>query len=235
MSKYISFNLHFLGDISPASLVSGFLQAGFNDFLRPKIGKVKVDDNVLEFGHCPLDQISSTALPIEGERILVPGITSLAQYPDATQEIIDFLAQFSRPTWSFAEFVGDYRLDYTENTNAVEEWVFRYGNDSWRFPIVRCYASMPFSRTGMGILISCPWFFLKNWWPEDSEPCYITPEIAEHNWTRMIECVQSIINAVDKDKLEETYLDFEGSLVYQEREWLVGYAQQLSKLQVHVA
>ena len=240
MSALVSFDLYFPVDVSPISLLLRCLQAGFNDFLRPKMGWIKTDDAVLEFGPRPPTQIYETTALVEGEQMVAPNITALTQHSDATEEITPFLAQLSTCTWFFAELVGDYRVDYPRGANIVEGWPFRYGNDTWRQPIVRCvvrdyaHSRMP-SDSGVLLVVPCPWFFLKDWLLEIG-PRYSTPETAERNWNRLIDLVRLTIDVAGEDKLEELCLNIEGWGPRQEKEWLIERAQQrLPNLTVHLS
>jgi hypothetical protein len=232
MGELISFSLTFSDDVSPTSLLAGFLRAGFNSFFRPKIGKIKVDEEVLEFGSCSVEQIYRTDAFLEGEQVMMPGVTSLVQHSDATQKILDFLGQLSAPTVFGTEFVGDCRLYYVEDTSIVESWFFRCGNSFWWYHIVNFRIGKPFRKALVSVIVPCPWFFLQDWWPTDV-PCYSTSETAVLNWNRLVDFVQLMVDTTGGDRVEEVGLEFEGPRVYQERKRLIECAQRLPKLRIY--
>jgi hypothetical protein len=232
MSKLISFSIAFSSErLSPAVLLERLLKSGFSNFLSPKAGKVVVDKSPLEFG---MMNSLSHGEQFPGEQVIIPGVTSLTDYPDATQEIIDFLKQSSQPGKVAAEFFGDTKLEYVVGSNILQKGISRCGSDNLYLPVVWCYISQ-FNSTLIGLVAPCPWFFLKYWWPESNHPRYSTPETAEHNWNSLIDAVQSIINVADVDALQETGLTLEGSTVYEEKDWLIAKAQRLPKLIVNFA
>jgi hypothetical protein len=234
MSNLISLDLHFAKQLSPANLLYGLLQTGFTDFFRPKIGVIKAGSKVVRLGSIFLKEITETTPLLEGEQTVAPRLTSLEKYPDATQETARFLTSLPEPNQQIsAEFIGDWWLDCTRGVNAVKGWLFRYGDDIWRRPILWCHISR-FRRPSFLLSITCPWFFLKDWWLEEV-PRYSTPETSEHNWNRLIDSVDALIESVSQDKLEEICLNLEGRGPYEEREWLIESAQRLSKLTVHLA
>ncbi len=233
-AKHIAFGSWFDGGVSPPKLVADLLRAGLGGFLQPKVGQVSVDGEILRFGPCSIDRVRHEPGLIEGEEVIASGLTALTGHPDATQEIADFVARFPRPSRSLVEFVGDCRLDYVRDGSVTEGWVFRDGSEGRRWPIMWFDASSP-RRTSVHLNAACPWFFLRDWWPERDTPRYSTPETAERNWDRMVRCVRLIIDVAGIDNLLQLYLDLEGSLVCRESEWLVERARELPGLQVHMA
>jgi hypothetical protein len=120
MSTQISFSLHFSADASANDLLLKHLSAGFSSFLCPKMGRIKADGMLLEFGPRPFGKLYEQNTLLEGEEVVAPDITALSQYPNATDEIVQFLTRLLGPTRFNAELVGDCRIDYPDGTNVVE-------------------------------------------------------------------------------------------------------------------
>jgi len=232
MGRYFAFSIKYSSDILPGIiLLERFLKADFIPYVRPKMGVVIVDGNEFKFGERRPDP---RILP--GEKIVAQGMTFLSGYPDATLEILDFVAQFQeKPLW-YADFWGEILLNYAKKESIKQGWLSRYGQEGQLqyIGICRIDQTNRVKTTSFSVNIYCPWFFLKNWWPEDGLPRYATPETAENNWDQLIGFLQSVIDMIGID-VKETILDYEGFHMYQENEWLIERAKQLPKLEIHFA
>lgn len=234
-AKLMGFSFTLSKSISPATFLLESLRAGFNGFFRPKIGRLRTDDQVLEFGPIPFEQIRETTSLFEGEEIIASELSTLTQQPDATQRIIDFLVQSPESQRSLIQFVGECWLNYVESETDIRGWLFRHGDDVQRYPIM-WYDARCSDGTLARLTTYHPWFFLKNWWPEGWGPRRSTVKTAEQNWSRLVNCARLMTDVVGAENLEDLYLNLEGSALYEEREWLIDVAQsQLPNLKIHFA
>jgi hypothetical protein len=232
MGRYFSFSIKYPSDSLPGViLLERFLKADLTPYIRPKMGVTIVGGNELKFGVRRPDP-----LLLSEEKIIAEGITSLLGYQDATQEIIGFVEQYQgKPLW-YTDFWGEILLEYATKGGIEQNWLSRYGQEGHLQYIGICRLDQAdrVKTTSFSITIYCPWFFLKNWWPEDGLPRYATSETAEHNWHQLITFLHSFINMVGID-MKEIELDYEGFHMYQEREWLIDLAKKLPKLEIHFA
>lgn len=235
MSKSITFSMFFNTSVTPASLLHKAI--GQDDFSRtflPKVIHSIADQETWETDPGFLNQVKRDASLVKGERTIAQGVTSFTQRSDMTPDLDRFLTRAGSPSQFYATLLGDWRIDYHTGTDLVEAWLFRFGNAVWRYPIVWCRVNTePFGGASLLLVIHCPWFFLKNWWPDGVDiPRYATSDTAERNWKRLVEFVRFLVNVEGIDKLESTNLDLEGSPVSREKDWLLHYAQQIPKLEV---
>jgi hypothetical protein len=232
MGRYFSFSIKYPSDLLPGvMLLEQFLTADFTPYVKPKMGMVIVNGNEFKFG---VRRPDPWLLP--EEKVVAEGITILPGYRDATQEIIDFIVRVQQePLW-YMDYWGEILLEYAKEERIVQEWLSRYGQEGQLEYIGTCHIDQAdrVKMTSFSVTIYCPWFFLKNWWPEDGLPRYSTPETAEYNWNQLIGFLQSVINMIGID-VKGTILNYEGFHMYQEREWLIDLAKQLPKLEIHFA
>jgi hypothetical protein len=239
VSRLLSFSLAF-PDVPPVTLLQELLQAEFQNYFRPKIGQIGTSDESLEVGAHSLKQLLRTTALISGERLAASNFTDLPQYPDPSLRITAFLAKLSRPLRFGATFLGDYGLDYCIGADTRHQWIFRYGDDTWRQAVVRFaisdYGPISSSHCGCSVLftVPCPWFFLGDWWHAEDPP-FSTPQTVQRNWKRLIEFVYLPIDIVGEEQLEQTLLSVEGRSQHQTSEWLIEQAQRLPKLRLYLA
>jgi hypothetical protein len=231
MGQLLSFSVRFPYQLLQTHvMLEKLLKTNLNKHFRPKIGMLNVNGIIYKFG------IPDTgAQLLEGEQIVVPGMTALPGYLDRTTDIVNILAQFPKISSCFTEFFGETSLEFIYNNEIKKEWISRYGKED-SLNIIERFRISQFSQTTFLIItVYCPWLFLKKWWPEDGLPNYATPETAEHNWDELINIIQSVINVFGIDDLEKTMLSFEGSGPGQESKWLIAHANRLPKLEVDFA
>ncbi len=234
MSQMIVIGIRYPSDVYPARiLLERILSNGLNLYFKPKMGEVNLNSNMLKLG------ISDPQFSIlTGEQFVAPGITTLSGYSDATQEVKNFLRKFpDQPLW-IARLVGEIRLEYVEGAKIKRGWIFRSGNAKNLTYISTCWIGQPnhaHTSSSFHFGVYSPWFFLKNWWPEDKLPRYVTPEIAEHNWGQIVNIFQTIIDLFGTEDLEQTSLSIEGSDPRDESDWMIAQARRLPKLIVDFA